>query len=157
MDIHRYHKFEFCKRNGYTHTEKRCTEDRSDWFILVVFRSTRRNDRTKQLLRFDLSPPVDPIEFSRMTKHQFREPVVQRFYSRWNEQNSRISRRIFEERCGSKVKLERRLPFLPSSTIDGGSIRAFRRSNQVTRCNLCKKIYAWTVRILVRRVTGRRD
>lgn len=59
--------------------------------------------------------------------------------------------------CGSKVKLERRLPFLPSSTIDGGSIRAFRRSNQVTRCNLCKKIYAWTVRILVRRVTGRRD
>lgn len=51
-----------------------------DWFILVVFRSTRRNDRTKQLLRFDLSPPVDPIEFSRMTKHQFREPVVQRFH-----------------------------------------------------------------------------
>lgn len=80
-----------------------------------------------------------------------------RFYPRRNEQNSRISRRIFEERCGSKVKLERRLPFLPSSTIDGGSIRAFRRSNQVTRCNLCKKIYAWTVRILVRRVTGRRD
>lgn len=60
-----------------------------DWFILVVFRSTRRNDRTKQLLRFDLSPPVDPIEFSRMTKHQFREPVVQRFHS-IRDETSRI-------------------------------------------------------------------
>lgn len=140
------------------YTQRRCTEDRSARTglssLLVVFRSTRRNDHTKQLLRFGLSPPVDPspIEFSWMTKHLLREPVptvqhvsIRSDHSIRDETSTRreeFSRRDAAHFCGSKVKLELRLPFLPSSTIDGGSICAFRRSNRVVTRSLCRKIYA---------------
>lgn len=126
MHTYQYHKFEFCKRNEYTHRhrEKRCTEDRSARTglsrLLVVFRSTRRDDRrTKQLLRFS-------IEFSRMTKQSIWRIRLLffsiRFYPRWKRSESTLDLEEFSWRdahfCGSEAKLERRLPFHPSSTID---------------------------------------
>lgn len=139
MHTYQYHKFEFCKRNEYTHRhrEKRCTEDRSARTglsrLLVVFRSTRRDDRrTKQLLRFS-------IEFSRMTKQSIwrirllffsirfflSAMKAKREHSTWK--NFRGEMRTFAEvrRNSSAVYLS-----TPHQLLTQGSIRAFRRSNQ---------------------------
>lgn len=126
MHTYQYHKFEFCKRNEYTHRhrEKRCTEDRSARTglsrLLVVFRSTRRDDRrTKQLLRFDRVLTDDKTINLENLSPVFFHP----FFSIRDESEARaLNLEEFSWRdahfCGSEAKLERRLPFHPSSTID---------------------------------------
>lgn len=139
MHTYQYHKFEFCKRNEYTHRhrEKRCTEDRSARTglsrLLVVFRSTRRDDRrTKQLLRFDRvltdDKTINLENLSPVFFHPFfsiRDESEARAHSTWK--NFRGEMRTFAEvrRNSSAVYLS-----TPHQLLTQGSIRAFRRSNQ---------------------------